>query len=70
MQLWGERDRSAAVCPGREGVELGCSNDSFTPLGLQLWSSLELDLQAGQTVSIFVDGYSGTGECNLDTTQL
>jgi len=55
---------------GCDGAELGCSDDTVTQLGLQLWSSLELDLSAGQTVSIFVDGYNGTGEFELTITQL
>lgn len=50
---------------GCDGPELGCSDDTFTMDGLEVWSSLELDLVAGQTVSIFVDGYNGSGTYTL-----
>ena len=55
---------------GCEGPELGCSDDTITQNGLQLWSQLELPLVAGQTVSIFIDGFSGGGDFSLDITQL
>lgn len=55
---------------GCDGVELGCSDDTLTEFGLELWSTLELDLTAGQTVSIFVDGYSSGGDFELTITEL
>jgi hypothetical protein len=55
---------------GCNGPELGCNDDTDTPFGIQLWSSLELDLNAGQTISIFVDGYSSAGNYQLAITQL
>ncbi|MFO7565003.1 MAG: hypothetical protein R6X02_20325 [Enhygromyxa sp.] len=55
---------------GCDGVELGCNDDTMTQFGLELWSSLELDLSAGQTISIFVDGFSSGGEFVLSISQI
>ncbi len=55
---------------GCDGPELGCNDDTQTNMGLQLWSSLELELAAEQTVTIFVDGYDGGGDYALAITQL
>jgi hypothetical protein len=54
---------------GCDGPELGCNDDTFDGQQVYLWSSLELDLVAGQTISIFVDGYSGTGSYQLSITE-
>ena len=55
---------------GCEGPELACSDDTFTDMGLQLWSSVELPLAADQTISIFVDGYNGAGDYELSISKL
>lgn len=55
---------------GCDGPELGCNDDTVTMFGIELWSSLELELEAGQTISIFVDGYSGSGSFELAITEL
>ncbi|MCA9686954.1 MAG: hypothetical protein KC457_32610, partial [Myxococcales bacterium] len=41
-----------------------------TAAGIELWSTLVLDLQAGQTISIFVDGFNGSGSFQLAINQL
>lgn len=48
---------------GCDGVELGCSDDWF-----DLWSQVQVDLVAGQTISIFMDGFSGAGSFDLSIT--
>jgi hypothetical protein len=55
---------------GCDGFELGCNDDTFDGQQVYLWSSLELELFAGQTISIFVDGYSGSGSYQLSITEL
>lgn len=55
---------------GCDGVELGCNDDTFDGQQVYLWSSLALDLAAGQTISIFVDGYSGSGSYQLSITEI
>lgn len=55
---------------GCDGPELACNDDTVTNMGVSLWSSVELDLVAGQTISIFVDGYNGTGNYQLAITSL
>jgi hypothetical protein len=55
---------------GCDGEELGCNDDTFDGQQVYLWSSLPLDLVAGQTISIFVDGYSGTGTYQLSITEI
>jgi hypothetical protein len=51
---------------GCGGPELGCNDDTLT----QQWSSLELALDAGQMVSIFVDGNGGAGDFTLEIAQI
>lgn len=46
---------------GCNGLELACNDD--TPQDLT--SAIQLDLVEGQIISIFVDGFSGTGSFNL-----
>ena len=46
---------------GCNGLELACNDD--TPQDLT--SAVQVDLVAGQIISIFVDGFSGTGSFNL-----
>jgi hypothetical protein len=53
---------------GCDGPQLACNDDTMTMSGLELWSTIDLDLGAGQTVSIFVDAYSGVGNYNLSIT--
>jgi hypothetical protein len=55
---------------GCEGPELACNDDTFDGQQIYLWSSLQLDLVAGQTISIFVDGYSSSGPYELSITGL
>jgi hypothetical protein len=55
---------------GCDGVELGCNDDTITDQMVDLWSSLQLDLTAGQTISIFIDGYNGSGSYQLEISQL
>ncbi|MCA9695886.1 MAG: hypothetical protein KC431_00055, partial [Myxococcales bacterium] len=55
---------------GCDGPELGCNDDTETMFGIELWSTLVLDLQAGQTISIFVDGFNGSGSFQLAINQL
>lgn len=55
---------------GCDGTELGCSDDTFDGQNVYLYSTLELELMAGQTVSIFVDGYSSSGSYQLSITQI
>ena len=55
---------------GCDGPELACNDDTVTNMGVSLWSSVELDLVAGQTISIFVDGHDGTGNYQLAITSL
>lgn len=55
---------------GCDGPELGCNDDTNTPLGLELWSTIDLDLVAGQTVSIFIEGFSAEGDFELTISQL
>jgi hypothetical protein len=55
---------------GCEGPELGCNDDTFDGQQVYLWSTLALDLVAGQTISIFVDGYSNTGSYQLSITEI
>src|SRR5690606_35442727 len=55
---------------GCEGMELACNDDTITPFGLELWSSIEVDLLGGQTISIFVEGFDGTGDFDLAITAI
>jgi hypothetical protein len=55
---------------GCDGAEMGCNDDTFDGQQVFLWSSLALDLVAGQTISIFVDAYSGSGSYQLSITEL
>ncbi|NJK33175.1 MAG: hypothetical protein HC927_12645 [Deltaproteobacteria bacterium] len=55
---------------GCEGRELACNDDTVTPLGTELWSTVTVELDAGQTISIFVDGYNGAGEFELGISEL
>lgn len=55
---------------GCDGAEIGCNDDTLDGEQVFLWSSLPLQLVAGQTISIFVDGYSGSGSYQLSITQL
>ncbi len=50
---------------GCDGVELGCNDDWEGSLSAQL----DVGLIAGQTISIFVDGYNGPGSFDLTITQ-
>ncbi len=43
------------------GPELACSDDSLSEFGAELWSELVVELEAGQRIAIFVDGYNGAG---------
>ena len=53
---------------GCDGPQLACNDDTMTMSGLELWSTINLDLSAGQTVSIFVDAYSGVGNYVLSVS--
>jgi hypothetical protein len=55
---------------GCNGPEIGCNDDTFDGQQVYLWSSLELDLFEGQTISIFVDAYSGSGSYQLSITEI
>jgi len=55
---------------GCNGPELACIDDILVGDQWVLWSAVELDLVAGQTISIFVDGYNGTGDYLLAIEQL
>ena len=55
---------------GCDGPELACNDDTFTDQGVSLWSSIQLDLVQGQTISIFVDGYNGSGSYELTITPI
>ncbi|MFV8753836.1 hypothetical protein ACNOYE_25100 [Nannocystaceae bacterium ST9] len=50
---------------GCEGAELACDDDFEGSLAAQL----DVDLEAGQTISIFVDGFNGAGSFNLSITE-
>lgn len=51
---------------GCEGNELACDDDS----GGNLASLVVVDLLAGQTISIFVDGFNGAGSFQLNINEL
>ncbi len=55
---------------GCEGSELGCNDDTFDGQQVFLWSTLTLELVAGQTISLFVDGYSASGSYQLSIDKL
>ncbi|PRP92107.1 hypothetical protein ENSA5_51470 [Enhygromyxa salina] len=55
---------------GCEGPELACNDDTITDMNVWLWSTIDLELNAGQTISIFVDGYNGSGSYSLAITEL
>jgi hypothetical protein len=55
---------------GCDGVELGCNDDTLDGQNVYPWSSLVLELTAGQTISIFVDGQGESGYYQLNITQL
>ena len=54
---------------GCDGPEISCSDDTFEDENVYLWSSIDIDLAAGQTISIFVDGYSSSGTYELRIKQ-
>ncbi|EDM76521.1 putative lipoprotein [Plesiocystis pacifica SIR-1] len=51
---------------GCEGPELVCNDDTEE----ELWSSAVLELSAGQVISIFVDGFNGSGSYELNITAI
>jgi hypothetical protein len=55
---------------GCDGEEIACNDDTFDGQQVYLWSSVPIDLVAGQTISIFVDGYSNSGSYQLSITEI
>ena len=63
---------AAWLTSGCTGLSLGQNKpgqDTFVDDTWFLWSSVDIDVQQGETISIFVDGYNGSGAFDLTITQ-
>ena len=55
---------------GCEGQEIACVDDTFVEDTWFLWSAIDVDVTQGETISIFIDGYNGSGAFDLSITPI